>query len=373
MNRELHNKVLTGAWIAIAVTALILTVVYLGRLKKIYDALPDLPVSEAGVNAAPDGTNAPGSPIKTAGDSTTQNPEKGDSQGIGTTDISRDIAAESQEAGDASADTLSQTGDAEGRRADAQAADRAAADAAINEESGATGVNQERSGNPSDSIEVGEDGIIRGPDKLDPAKPIIAMSFDDGPSTHTLKILEALTKHNVKATFFMVGYNIDEYKDIVKKVYDAGCEIGNHTLAHDSLSEGSATAIKKGVFDNEDKLNAIVPVGEIIVRPPYGNYSTTTKELIDRPLVCWSVDSLDWKTRNADSVVAQIQQDAKDGYIILMHDIYDSTAEAAVRIIPWLLEQGYQITTVSQMYELRGEKMKPGHVYSYTYKAPGKL
>ena len=179
-----------------------------------------------------------------------------------------------------------------------------------------------------------------------------------------------MDKYGAKATFFMVGYNVGYYPDEVKAVYEAGCEVANHTTDHTSLKKGSESEIRARVYDNEAAINKIVPVGEIVVRPPYGDYNDKTKKVIERPMFNWSVDSLDWKTRNADSIVAQIQQDAKDGYVILMHDIYDTTAEAAERIIPWLIEQGYQVTTVSNLFAARGEEVLPGHVYRYASPAP---
>ncbi|MBO4415774.1 MAG: polysaccharide deacetylase family protein [Lachnospiraceae bacterium] len=198
---------------------------------------------------------------------------------------------------------------------------------------------------------------------LDPEKPIIALSFDDGPSIYTSRIVAALQANHVEATFFMVGYNVREYKDEVRLIYNAGMEIGNHTIDHKKLTELSKADIKSEVFDNEDLINAVVPVGRVIVRPPYGSHNSTVRSVVSRPMFNWTVDSLDWKTRNADSIVAQIQQDAKDGYIILMHDIYETTAEAAERIIPWLLDQGYQVTCISKMFKARGERTEDGEVY----------
>ncbi|MBP5330661.1 MAG: polysaccharide deacetylase family protein, partial [Lachnospiraceae bacterium] len=198
---------------------------------------------------------------------------------------------------------------------------------------------------------------------LDPEKPIIALSFDDGPSSFTDRIVAALQANHVEATFFMVGYNISAFKDTVRLVYDAGMEIGNHTSNHKNLSKIKEKEIRSEVFDNEDLLNTIVPVGKIIVRPPYGALNSTVKSIVNRPMFNWSVDSLDWKTRDADSIVAQIQQDARDGYVILMHDLYESTAEAAERIIPWLIDHGYQLTTVSKLFKARGVETENGELY----------
>ena len=205
---------------------------------------------------------------------------------------------------------------------------------------------------------------------LDPNQKIIAFSFDDGPSQYTDRILEALVKYDAKATFFMVGYNLDYYKDQVVNVYNAGCQIGNHTTKHDNLKKGSKDQIKKWVFDNEKHINEIVPVGEIVVRPPYGEHNETVRSVVDRPMFNWSVDSRDWETRDAASIVKQIKQDAKDGYIILMHDIYEPTAEAVEIILPWLISEGYQVTCISNMFEARGEETENGHVYRFTSPAP---
>ncbi len=198
---------------------------------------------------------------------------------------------------------------------------------------------------------------------LDPAKPIIALSFDDGPSSYTERIVAALQANHVEATFFMVGYNVREFKDMVRLVYDSGMQIGNHTSDHKNLSKLKKDEIKSQVFDNEDLINSVVPVGRIVVRPPYGAINSTVKSVVNRPMFNWSVDSEDWKTRNADSIVAQIKQDAKDGYVILMHDLYESTAEAAERIIPWLLDQGYQVTSIEKMFKARGVITEDGELY----------
>lgn len=200
---------------------------------------------------------------------------------------------------------------------------------------------------------------------LDPSKPMIAMTFDDGPSPRTEKILNALAEVGGRATFFVVGYQIEKYAEYVQMAYDAGCEIGNHTVGHANLIKCSEEELRHQVFDNEAAIQAIIPVDKLIVRAPYGNVNDTMKAVIDRPMFNWSVDSRDWETRDADMIVEQVQQDARDGYIILMHDIYDATMEAALRLIPWLTEQGYQLVTVSEMYELREGGVKEGRVYRY--------
>lgn len=201
--------------------------------------------------------------------------------------------------------------------------------------------------------------------RVNPLKPMVAMTFDDGPSARTTKILETLGKYGARATFFMVGYQIEYYQDQVREVYEAGCEIGNHTSNHESLKDLTEAAI----YDNEDLLNTIVPVGKVVVRCPGGNWNDRVSQIVRRPMFNWTVDTLDWESRNAESVLKEVKKAVKDGYIILMHDMYDSTVEAVTMVVPWLIDQGYQIVTVSEMFEARNQQILAGHLYRKTYTA----
>ncbi len=206
---------------------------------------------------------------------------------------------------------------------------------------------------------------------VDPDKKMIAMTFDDGPSeTATRRILDALTKHGARATFFMVGENVDRLPDIVKEVYEAGMEIANHTNKHVKLTEADDDTVKEEVAGNEKRINEVVPVGDLLLRPPYGSYNDHLKAIVKAPMICWSIDSLDWKTRDCDSVVEEVMANAADGYIILMHDLYKSTAEAVEILVPKLMDEGYQIVTVSELFEARQEELKDGHVYRMSTPAP---
>ena len=200
---------------------------------------------------------------------------------------------------------------------------------------------------------------------IDPTKPIVALSFDDGPSVNTASIIETLTSYGAHATFFMVGENVNMYPERVKMVYDAGCEVGNHTVSHKALDKLSKEEVIKEIEDNQKNINAALGVTiSSLVRPPYGNVSDTVREAAGHPLINWSVDTLDWKSRNADSVFAEVKKSTRDGSIILMHDLYSSTAEAVKKVVPWLVEQGYQICSVSEMFAARGVTLENGHVYN---------
>ena len=201
--------------------------------------------------------------------------------------------------------------------------------------------------------------------KIDPAKPIVALTFDDGPSANTASILETLNEYGAHATFFMVGENVTAHPDRVKMVYDAGCEVGNHTVNHKNLNNLTKKEIKKEIEDNQADINAALGVTiSCLVRPPYGNVNDNVREACKHPMINWSVDTLDWKSRNADSVFEEVKKSTKDGSIILMHDLYGSTAEAVKKVVPWLVEQGYQICSVSEMFAARGVTLENGHVYN---------
>ena len=207
-----------------------------------------------------------------------------------------------------------------------------------------------------DTVNVGD---------IDPNKPIVALSYDDGPSSNTKSILETLEKYGAHATFFMVGENIDMHPDWVKMVYESGNEVANHTINHKQLNTLSAEDIRKEVEGNQEKLNKTLGVEKnYLMRPPYGNVNDTVRATVEHPMILWWVDTLDWKSKDPDAVLEEVKKATKDGAIILMHDLYSSTAEATKKVVPWLKEQGYQICSVSEMFAARGVKMENGKTYN---------
>ncbi len=356
-------------WLLTAIAALVVTVVYFGELQELYSTVKTIEETKQG--QTPAGPGEPGKPADTGATVVADNGTADRDSDAGKTGPAGDAGANTG-VPDNTADTAAAPGNTDSQQGPGSGTDSAAPTSAASssptsapEATPTPGETPTPEPTPTtEPFDPTEHAYYFDPN-IDPSKPIIALSFDDGPSSHTDRILAALKKYNVKATFFMVGYEVDSFPDQVRAVYDAGCEVANHTLDHANLKEKGKDEIRRQVYDNEKKINKLVPVGEIIVRPPYGNVNDTVKSVVERPMFNWSVDSLDWKTRNADSVVAQIKQDARDGYIILMHDLYESTAEATERIIPWLLEQGYQITCISNMFEARGDEVLPGHLYRY--------
>ncbi len=203
--------------------------------------------------------------------------------------------------------------------------------------------------------------------RVDPAKPMVALTYDDGPHPiNTHRILDVLEKHGARATFFVVGSRINDYSDCVERQGNLGCEVANHSFSHDTLSVIS----DKKVLEEIEKTDALIKKysGQtpVLCRAPGGSVGKAAK-LLDRPFIHWSVDTLDWQSRSSSKVVSHIKKTVRDGSIILMHDLYGSTADASEIIIPWLISQGYQLVTVSEMLEAKGIGVEGGRIYYNGY------
>lgn len=199
----------------------------------------------------------------------------------------------------------------------------------------------------------------------------IALTFDDGPYTYknvTNRIVDALEANNAKATFFVVGQAVTEWfptdgPEVLKKAVSIGCEIGTHTYSHENLNKASSDVIKEQVEKGCKAIEDATGQKVTIMRPPYGNSKQSVMDQVDLPMIQWDIDTLDWETKDADNTVKVILEQAKSGSIVLMHDIYGSSAEAAERVIPELIKQGYQLVTVSELFELYGKTLEPHHQY----------
>lgn len=212
----------------------------------------------------------------------------------------------------------------------------------------------------------GDDGklISKEENKIDPNRPVIALTFDDGPGDRTGELLDQLEKYDAKATFFMLGQKVSSYPDEIKKMKEIGCELGNHSYDHPNLAKLGADGVKKQIGDTNSKIQAIVGEGASVMRPPYGAISATLKANAGMPLILWNIDTLDWKTRNAKATVDMVMENAKDGDIILMHDIHTESVDAAIELIPKLLEKGYQLVTVSELAAYKNVTLENGEKYT---------
>ena len=201
------------------------------------------------------------------------------------------------------------------------------------------------------------------PKRVDPEKKLIAFSFDDGPSRkNTEKILKALDKNNARATFFMLGQNAKYYPDLVKKVEESGNEVAGHSWNHPLLTKLGKKGVKKQMSRMNEAIASVTGSDVGLLRPPYGSINRTVKNTVKDPLILWSIDTLDWKTLNADKTADAILKQARDGDIILMHDIHAPTAEAVKKVLPKLEKKGFQVCTVSELLEARNITLHPGDV-----------
>ncbi len=195
-------------------------------------------------------------------------------------------------------------------------------------------------------------------------KPMLAITFDDGPlEGYTEALVDLFMEYDSRATFFNVGYKIDNYPDSIKYAYSKGFQIGNHTLDHVFLDQVSAEEAKRQIVENEAKLRKLGIEGVIMLRPPYGAYNDTVAALVETPMIGWSVDSRDWETKNAYKTREQILADVRDGYIVLCHEIYQSTVEAMQYVVPELINKGYQLVTVDELFFAKGLQPENGKYY----------
>ncbi len=186
----------------------------------------------------------------------------------------------------------------------------------------------------------------------------IALTFDDGPHpTKTGKILDVLQKYGVKGTFFVIGENAKLYPDVLKKVYDAGHEIGNHTFSHQSINKMSYSSLIESVGKCSDIIKEITGVKPVYFRPPEGYLNDGIAEQLYKngyDVILWRVDTYDWKGRDVKSIYTTVVNSVKCGDIILMHDYisYSSyTAQALDMIIPKLISEGYEFVTISELID----------------------
>ena len=195
--------------------------------------------------------------------------------------------------------------------------------------------------------------------------PLVALTFDDGPRNSTTgRLLEGLALREVPATFFLVGERIAGSEDLIREMEAAGHQIGIHTYDHVRVTELSHRDFDLQVSKTRALLTDILGEGDYWLRPPYGIVDWSVEQWADGPLILWSVDPEDWKYQDADRIVDCVTRQVEDGDIILMHDIYDTSVDAALRIVDELMDRGYCFVTVEQLMDLRGVQPENGALYT---------
>lgn len=198
---------------------------------------------------------------------------------------------------------------------------------------------------------------------IDDGKKYVALTFDDGPGKYTKELVDLLSKNNVKASFFMVGQNIKNYKSYVKYAYDNGMEICNHSQNHKNLKNLSKDEILDEINSVDDMLEKITGQKPKYYRSPGGNQNDTVLSTIPKPCILWNVDTRDWESRDTQKIIDKTLKEVDDGDIILMHEIYKTTLDAVEPIIVKLKEKGYNFVTVTELYQIKGVPLENGKVY----------
>jgi len=196
----------------------------------------------------------------------------------------------------------------------------------------------------------------------DDGEKLIALTFDDGPSKDTERLLDILSQNDSQATFFIVGYKIASYEQTIKKIAEQGSEVAGHSWNHPDLRKLSEENIKQELQSTHNAIFNITGIYPSIYRAPYGAFNekvqNVSKEL-GLALIQWNIDPNDWKVRNANIVYDNIMSSVKDGCIVVCHDTHPTTIDAMERIIPDLIAEGYKIVTVSELLQ----STEPGTVY----------
>lgn len=189
--------------------------------------------------------------------------------------------------------------------------------------------------------------------------PVIALTFDDGPYPKvTGHILDVLEKNGVCATFFVLGSRIEGHEDMLTRMDELGCEIGNHSFSHADLTRLSKADCQRELSDTDAEIRRVTGHEASVVRPPYGYYNKTVMSAAERPLILWTVDTNDWRGKAPGEIADYVIQQAKEGSVILMHDQQTQTADAMEMIIPTLIDEGFRFVTVSELIGLTGGQCK---------------
>lgn len=193
----------------------------------------------------------------------------------------------------------------------------------------------------------------------------VALTFDDGPRADTTgRLLDGLLERGAAATFFVIGEQVPCNEDLLQRMKAEGHQIGNHTYSHVRLLKADKDTVVEEVHKTEALLKEAVGEGDFWLRPPYGLIGSERAKLIKTPMIYWSVDPQDWKLLDKDKVVAAVMDAVQPGDIILLHDFYSTSVDAALEIVDRLQKEGYDFVTVEELFRIQGVEPQPGTLYA---------
>lgn len=190
---------------------------------------------------------------------------------------------------------------------------------------------------------------------------VVALTFDDGPSSYTDKIIDILKENDAVATFFILGNKVETYQDTLKKSIEFGNELGNHTYNHKWLTKLNDDEIKKQIEDTQNIVIDTLGYTPKIFRPSYGSINKRVRNDVDLDVILWNIDTMDWKFKSVDKIVNRATRNVEDGSIILMHDTYKRTKDALPKIISILKEKEFTFVTISELKEINTLRDLNGH------------
>ena len=202
---------------------------------------------------------------------------------------------------------------------------------------------------------------------IDPTRPAIALTFDDGPSDVTSLILNLLQQHGGRVSFFVMGSRVKEHETRVKRAWGMGCDVLCHSWTHEDHTAIPIRAASKHIVDTCSAIAAVTNDFLPLYRPPHGNVNKRLTKLTAKlglSMVKWSLDPRDWDTSDPYAVSEFILDNVVDGDIVLCHDVYKSTGVAMTIAIPALVSRGFQLVTVSELLKRRYGTLKPGFLYN---------
>ena len=195
-------------------------------------------------------------------------------------------------------------------------------------------------------------------------KKLIAFTFDDGPNTTTTnRLLDGIKEYNAKVTFFVLGSRVNNHQEVLKRAYEEENQIGTHTYNHLNLFLLSDSKITEEINKTDEAIKNIIGVYPEVLRPPYGNINDNIKKLSSKYIINWNVDTEDWKLKDRNLIKDNILKNARDGAIVLLHDIYTESVEGSLLAMEELEKEGYAFVTISEMAKLKGVTLD----YNKTY------